>query len=123
MVGLALTVGLVLAACRWGDYEGDVLGEKVKLTLSSGHKWELYVGGELSDKGTYKGSGKTITFTSDYDGATFEGTKKGKKITVTYYGLEFSLSKSVDGKAPISVGDVIDIEFADDFDDDSFFEE
>jgi hypothetical protein len=116
IVVMAMAVGLVLGACRWGDYEGQGDAQGATLTLSSGHKWELKVGGELWDKGTYKGKGKTITFTSE-DGTTFTGTKKGKKLTVTVPGqgtLEFK--KSLAGGTIISDGDVLDVEFADDFD-------
>jgi hypothetical protein len=120
MAGMALAMGLVLAACVWGDYTGtDPQGAAIVLTLSSGRKYEIIVDGVHYDSGTYKKIGYSIILTSSEGKGSKAGTKKGEKITID----DTTFSRSVDSDAIISKGTVLDIEFADDIDDDSFFEE
>jgi hypothetical protein len=120
MAGMAFAMGLVLAACIWGDYTGtDLQGGTIVLTLSSGRKYEIIADGEHQDSGTYKKIGYSIILTSSEGKGSKAGTKKGEKITID----DTTLSRSVGGDEIISEGTVLDIEFADDFDDDSFFEE
>ncbi|GHV73215.1 hypothetical protein AGMMS49940_05170 [Spirochaetia bacterium] len=115
MVIMAMAVGFVLAACNWGDYKADVMGRAYVVTLLPGHRYAIKVSDTVSEKGTYKKKGSTITFTrdSEYGGGSYTGTKKGKTITVN--GFDFK--KSVDGEDQIiSAGDTLDVEFGAGFD-------
>ncbi|GHU99174.1 hypothetical protein FACS189483_08120 [Spirochaetia bacterium] len=115
LVGIALAVGLVLAACELGDYEGTEDGVKITITLQSGNKFEMkatYQGETTTTKGTYTLSGTDITLKPE-GGDEIKGKLEGNKITIQGTTLT---KKSVAGDAVLSPGDVIDVEFADDFD-------
>jgi hypothetical protein len=117
LVTLMMVSALVLGSCRIGDYEEDpVTGYTFKLKL--GKKWAIKLDTNWldSDWGSYKKSGKTLTFTSDwYTGAaaTFEGTLDGKTLTITdgkgqAWRQGVFKKKAVDGEAI-----VFDVEFED----------
>jgi hypothetical protein len=102
LIVLMMVAGLVLAGCNWGEYKN---GDDV-LKLSAGHTYEYISGGVVVEKGTYKKSGSTITFTPNDGSGSYEGTKKGKKIT---FAGGYVMKKSVDGDGTIDV----DVEFDD----------
>ncbi|GHU99178.1 hypothetical protein FACS189483_08130 [Spirochaetia bacterium] len=116
LVGIALAMGLVLAACELGDYvyTSDTL--EIIITLQSFNRYELKQiiinGATRITKGMYTLSGTEISFKPE-KGSEYKGTLKDGKLFIL--GV-IHTKRSVVGDAVLSVGDVIDVEFADDFD-------